>query len=318
MDEFDFINNIKKKYSLGLIGDDCAVLPKDGENDLLVTADMLVEGIDFRLDWTSPRMLGQKALAVSLSDIAAMGGVPAWGLLSIGVPESLWESAFLDEFYEGWNELAESFEVELAGGDVSRVPDRFVIDSVVGGAAPKGRAILRSGASPGEAIYVSGPLGSSAAGLRLLQNGERYSPQNQNSHSGSLLKHLRPLPRIRLGIQLQENALATSMIDLSDGLSSDLAHICRSSQVGARVFAEDMPFDAETLEAMGSIEAMLELALHGGEDFELLFTAKEEKILDAELGNVFKIGEITGKAGIIELVRNGTAEILPARGYRHF
>src|SRR5688572_5961364 len=137
MDEFDFINNIKKKYSLGLIGDDCAVLPKDGENDLLVTSDMLVEGIDFRLDWTNARMLGHKALAVSLSDIAAMGARAAWALLSIGVPADLWSGPFLDEFYAGWHELAQIHSVEMAGGDVSKSPRGLVIDSTVGGVVAK-------------------------------------------------------------------------------------------------------------------------------------------------------------------------------------
>ena len=318
MDEFDFINNIKETHSLRLIGDDCAVLPKDTETDLLVTADMLVEEIDFRLDWTKPRLLGHKALAVSLSDIAAMGGAPSWALLSIGVPDELWDSSFLDEFYEGWHELAATCDVELAGGDVSRTPSKLVVDSVVGGTVPKGNAVTRSGASPGDAIYVSGALGGAAAGLKLLQSGVRYSPGSTDSRSSMLLKQLRPLPHLMLGKQLQENGLATAMIDLSDGISSDLAHLCRSSKTGARIFAEDMPFDADLLEFAGSVDAMLELALHGGEDFELLFTVGPEKIIGAEIGGVFKIGEITENVGIIELVRNGSTEILPARGYRHF
>ena len=318
MDEFDFINNIKKTHALDLIGDDCAVLPKDAESDLLVTADMLVEEIDFRLDWTTPRLLGHKALAVSLSDIAAMGGAPGWSLLSIGVPEYLWNSKFLDEFYEGWHELARLFEVRLAGGDVSRTHSKLVIDSVVGGTVPKGKAVLRSGALPGDAIYVSGPLGGAAAGLKLLQNGERYLPIRTNPRSGVLLKQLRPLPRLGLGIQLRESNLATSMIDLSDGLSSDLAHLCRASGTGARVFAEEMPFDADVFEVAGSVDAMLEFALNGGEDFELLFTADPEKISAAGIGDIFKIGKITENSGIIELVRGGTAEVLPPQGYRHF
>ena len=318
MDEFDFINNIKKKHSLKLIGDDCAILPKDAEADLLVTADMLVEEIDFRLDWTTPSLLGHKALAVSLSDIAAMGGAPSWALLSIGVPDELWDSSFLDEFYEGWHELAATFGVELAGGDVSRTPSKLVVDSVVGGTVSKGKAVTRSGASPGDAIYVSGPLGGAAAGLKLLQSGIRYSPEVPNAISGMLLKQLRPLPQIILGKQLQKIGLATAMIDLSDGLSSDLEHLCRASKTGARIFAEEMPFDAELLEFAGSVDSMLELALHGGEDFELLFTAHPEEIFDAEIGDVFKIGEITENIGIIELIRSGETETLPARGYRHF
>jgi thiamine-monophosphate kinase len=318
MDEFDFIRNIKKKYSLGLVGDDCAVLPKDAETDQLVTADMLVEEIDFQLDWTTPRLLGHKALAVSLSDIAAMGGTPSWALLSIGVPERLWNANFLDEFYEGWHELAALYDVELAGGDVSRSPKGLVIDSVVSGVVAKGQAVLRSGASPGESIYVSGPLGGAAAGLQLLEEGRRYSSENSDAKSGMMLKQLRPVPQLRLGNQLQANMLATSMIDLSDGLSSDLTHLCRASGTGARIFADEMPFDAALLEIAGSIERMLEFTLHGGEDFELLFTADQEKISAAGLNEVFRIGEMTGNPGVIEVIRGGNIEPLPARGYRHF
>ncbi len=136
--EFDFIQNIKNKYGLGKIGDDCAVLPKDDKTDMVVTADMLVEEIDFRLDWTTPEFLGHKALAVSLSDIAAMGAAPDWAMLSIGVPPELWENDFLDRFYAGWHKLAAEHSVELVGGDISRVPDKFVIDSVVGGSSAEG------------------------------------------------------------------------------------------------------------------------------------------------------------------------------------
>src|SRR5688572_3232628 len=228
MDEFDFINNIKKRYSLGLVGDDCAVLPWDAENDFLVTTDMLVEEIDFRLEWTTPRMLGHKALAVSLSDIAAMGGRPTWALLSIGVPEGLWNTKFLDEFYEGWHELARTHDVELAGGDVSRTPSSLVIDSTVGGIVEKGNAIRRSGASVGDAIYVSGPLGGAVAGLRLLQTNFRYAPDDLDNRSSMLHRQLLPNPRLDLGNRLQATGLATAMIDISDGLSSDLAHLCEA------------------------------------------------------------------------------------------
>ena len=314
MDEFDFINNIKKKYSLGLVGDDCAVLLRDERTDLLVTSDMLIEGIDFRLDWTTPRMLGHKALAVSLSDIAAMGGTPSWALLSIGVPEALWNSGFLDEFYEGWHELARLHDVELAGGDVSRVSSVFVIDSTVGGFVVKGKAIKRSGASPGEAIYVSGTLGGAAAGLKQLNEGLRGSPDDLPS---MMLRQLRPFPQMQLAKRLTDG-LATAMIDISDGLSSDLAHICQASNTGARVYADKIPFDADLLEWAGSFEGALEHAMHGGEDFELLFTADPKKIFAAGLEGVTRIGEMTGNPGNIELIRNGEVRPLPLLGYRHF
>src|SRR5205085_65830 len=136
--EFEFIDRMKSKYGLTRIGDDCAVLPKDDLTDTVITADMLVEDIDFRLDWATPGQIGLKALAVSLSDIAAMGGDPKWAMLSVGVSEKLWKTDFLDLFYSGWHALAAQFGVELIGGDVSRTPEHIVIDSIVGGEVPNG------------------------------------------------------------------------------------------------------------------------------------------------------------------------------------
>src|SRR5215204_747686 len=173
--EFEFIRNIKEKYGLRHIGDDCAVLPKDSKTDLIITADMLVEDIDFRIQWTTAEMVGHKALAVSLSDIAAMGGTPKWAMLSIGIPEPLWKGTFVDKFYQGWFGLAKPYHVELVGGDVSRTPDKVVIDSIVGGEVSRGNAIARSGARPGNSIFVTGSLGGAAAGLKLLESGTRYS-----------------------------------------------------------------------------------------------------------------------------------------------
>src|SRR5690606_17411987 len=163
----------------------CAVLPFDGENDLLITSDLLAEDIDFRLDWTTPELLGHKALAVSLSDIAAMGGEPSWALLSIGVPENLWDGDFLDRFYEGWHFLAHQHGVELIGGDVSRVGDKLVIDSTVLGKVARGKAIPRSGAKVGDAIYVTGSLGGAAAGLRLLESGTRRTGDDRSEEHTS-------------------------------------------------------------------------------------------------------------------------------------
>ena len=187
--EFDFIQNIKNKFLLGRVGDDCAVLPKNDKTDLLVTADMLVEEIDFRLAWTTPGLLGHKALAVSLSDIAAMGGQPVWAMISIGVPEKLWKTDFLDRFYDGWFALARQFNVELVGGDVSRTPDKVTIDSIVGGEVEKGRAVLRSSANPGDAIFVTGTLG----GAKRITGASRCS----NARSAITAATSAPTPRNR-------------------------------------------------------------------------------------------------------------------------
>jgi thiamine-monophosphate kinase len=315
MNEFEFIKNIKKKYSLDLVGDDCAVLPRDASTDLLISTDMLIEDIDFRLDWTTPEFLGHKALAVSLSDIAAMGGSPEWALLSIGIPEALWSAKFLDGFYEGWHELANRHGVKLVGGDISRTPNKLVIDSTVGGSVPTGKAVLRSGAKTGDSIYVTGPLGGAAAGLRLLDQGERFGsgPNDQ-----LLRKQLAPNARLELGKRLRETGSLTSMIDLSDGISSDLAHICRASNVGAVISVNDIPFEGEVMSVAGSVDAMLDFALNGGEDFELLFTAPQEKISQLNFDGIFRIGEITETPGVVELERNSKREVLPPGGYRHF
>ena len=315
MNEFEFIKNIKKKYGLDLIGDDCAVLPRDAATDLLISTDMLVEDIDFRLDWTTPEFLGHKALAVSLSDIAAMGGTPDWALLSIGIPEPLWSARFLDRFYDGWHELANRYGVKLAGGDISRTPNKLVIDSTVGGSVPTGTALLRSGARYGDSIYVTGPLGGAAAGLRLLNEGVRLGA---GSNDPLLKKQLAPSARVELGQRLRESGAVTSMIDLSDGVSSDLAHICRASSVGAVISVNDIPFEGDVMAIAGSVDAMLDFALNGGEDFELLFTAPQEKISPLNFDDIFRIGEITETVGVVELERNGKREILPPGGYRHF
>lgn len=312
--EFDFIQNIKSKYSLRKVGDDCAVLPKDGETDLLVTADMLVEDIDFRLEWTTPEFLGHKALAVSLSDIAAMGGQPVWSILSIGIPEALWKRDFVDRFYEGWFRLARYFNVELVGGDVSRTPDKVVIDSIVGGEVGKGRAILRSTAEPGDSIFVTGSVGGAAGGLRLLESGVRIGTGNADNVT---LKQLQPQPQLIAANLLQTLGIATSMIDLSDGLSSDLNHVCDASGVGAGLRAESLPVNAD-LPAHFPADECLDMALNGGEDLELLFTVSKKNISQLNLPQFTCIGEITANVGIIELSIDGKTQILQPKGYQHF
>ncbi len=317
VNEFQFLDNLKSKYSLDKIGDDCALLPKDAETDLLLTADMLVEDIDFRLEWTTPEFLGHKALAVSLSDIAAMGGNAKWAMLSLGVPESLWNTDFIDRFYSGWFALANEFSVELVGGDISRVPDKLVIDSIAGGEVAKGKAILRSGAKLGDAIYVTGSLGGAAGGLKLLEQEDKNQLNNEISTADLPLRQLKPTPQLYIANILQSLEIASSMIDISDGLSSDLFHICQQSGVGARINAEQLPFNTRLRDYFDSDES-LEMALCGGEDFELLFTVDSKNMSVLESVNATCIGEITSNIKVIELVREGITDILPPKGYRHF
>lgn len=313
--EFEFIETIKKKYSLSKIGDDCAVLPKDSKTDLVITTDLLVEDIDFRLSWTKPEFLGHKSLAVSLSDIAAMGGKPVWSMVSIGVPENIWKTDFVEKFYDGYMKLAQKFDIELIGGDVSKTPDKIVIDSIAAGEVKKGKAILRSGAQVNDLIYVTGILGGAAIGLNLLENGEKIK------HKNLRLRQLAPNPQIEIAQIISANNLATAMIDLSDGLSSDLMHLCKASKTGAKIFADEIPLESKISDFKIKVSA-LELALSGGEDFELLFTVNPKKKIRLEktLENhqISCIGKITANAEIIELIQNKKSTFLDAKGFRHF
>lgn len=315
LSEFDFIHYIKERYGLRAVGDDSAVLPKDDKADLVVTADLLIEDIDFRLEWTTPELLGHKALAVSLSDIAAMGGDPKWAMLSIGVPEKIWNSGFVQKFYEGWFGLAKEFGVELVGGDVSRSPERLVVDSIIGGEVKKGGAILRSTVNVGDAIFVSGALGGAGGGLKLLEAGVRYSAASAPEQD-LIERQLKPNPRVELAATLRE--VASAMIDISDGLSTDLAHICESSGVGALIEASKIPCD-RNLSAIGlSKDRALDLALNGGEDFELLFTCDQSVASSLNGKEITIIGEITSRVGDIRIVRNGRPDVLEQKGFQHF
>ena len=262
------------------IGDDAAVFRSTAGKEMVITADLLVEDIDFRRTTTPPYLLGHKSLAVSLSDIAAMGARPLWSMMSIGVPEDVWQTDFVERLYDGVLDLANRYGVQLIGGDTSRTTENIVIDSIVAGEATAGMSVLRSGASVGDQIFVTSSLGAAAAGLRLIERGAHLAEQNLGDEDSQkldhiLLRQLRPEPRVGWGIVLGEERLATSMIDLSDGLSSDLNRVCTASGVGALIDSSVLPIDERVIELCGR-RALdpLQLALHGGEDFELLFTVK--------------------------------------------
>ena len=336
--EFDFSDQLRKQAidyrssggtSLQLgIGDDAAVFEQHNGRDTVITTDLLVEEIDFRLNTTTPGLLGHKALAVSLSDIAAMGALPRYSLLSIGVPEEVWKSGFIDEFYQGYLSLARSQRVELIGGDVSRTPERVVIDSIVVGDLGRGTAVRRSGAQPGDHIFVTGSLGGAAAGLQLLGHGARLSTSAQRTKAvraadSLLLRQLCPQPRVEWGLALNKARLAKAMIDISDGLSSDLSHLCRESNVGARLDSRRIPIDPSVIDAPQRIALdPVELALNGGEDFELLFTIhpRDLKRLPSHMGDVpvTYIGDITDDAGRIALTDGLTVRDLEPKGFSHF
>lgn len=332
--EFDFIDALRQRARasgqslVAGIGDDAAVLRSTPGKETVITADLLVEDIDFRRTTTPPYLLGHKALAVSLSDIAAMGARPLWSMISIGVPEDVWQTDFVERLYDGLLDLANRYGVQLIGGDTSRTNERIVIDSIVSGECTAKMAVMRSGARPGDQIFVTGSLGAAAAGLRLIERGAHLAEQNLADDDSQkldhvLLRQLRPEPRVGWGIVLGEERLATSMIDLSDGLSSDLNHLCTASNVGALIDSALLPVDDRVTELCGR-RALdpLQLALHGGEDFELLFTVKPEAVarLPKRVDGVEikRIGEITESARGVRVSEGPRVWELKPGGWVHF
>ena len=288
------------------IGDDCAVLRLKPGFELLVTTDLCVENVHFRRAWHPAAAVGHRCLARGLSDIAAMGGEPLACFLSLGVPEDL-PQAWVNGFLRGLLALARQYKVQLAGGDVSSAP-QITADIVVTGQIPAGTAILRSGANPGDRIYVTGALGSAATTLKQLLSGKAIKPTKSSPH-------FYPTPRLQVGNWLRKRRIATAMIDISDGLSVDLTHICDESGVAAILMSNKVPV---------AISANLELALHGGEDYELLFTAPKSAKVPSRIAGVTitQIGEIRNRqdysSAIHILEDNGKVRPLPQRGWEHF
>jgi len=327
--EFDFINSLRQRVAASSqsivtgIGDDAAVFRNGSGKETVISTDLLVEDIDFRRTTTPPYLLGHKALAVSLSDLAAMGSRPLLSLISIGVPEDVWESDFIDRFYDGWLELANRYGVQLIGGDTSRTNERLVIDSIAIGECSAGMAVKRSGASPGDHIFVTGSLGAAAAGLRLIERGANLGDEDLQKLDHVLLRQLRPEPRVGWGIVLGEERIASAMIDLSDGLSSDLNHLCAASNVGALIDASLLPIDERVVELCGR-RALdpLQLALHGGEDFELLFTVKPENVarLPRRVDGVEikRIGEVMSANYGVKISEGSRIWDLRPGGWKHF
>ena len=395
MNEFDFIRRLReqtrsRKHSTRVvtgIGDDASLIAETPDRNLVVTTDLLVEDVDFHRDAAPPRLLGHKALAVSLSDIAAMGARPFWSFVSIGLTAEVWKSDFKDKFFTGYLALADQYGVTLAGGDVSETKAGIVVDSIVLGEVANETAVLRSGARAGDRIYVTGTLGGAAGGLRLIEMGARLgegglaslpraggragsstasnsihtrartstvidgaemdervtgptvsdgsgtepgavatgSPESSeiNAIEALLLRQLRPSPRVGWGIVLGEERLATAMIDISDGLSSDISHLCKESNVGALIQSAQIPIDKEVIRLCGR-RALdpLALALHGGEDFELLFTVSPNDVarLPRRVDGVeiSHIGEVTDESDTIRIAEGNRVWHLQPHGFQHF
>jgi len=327
--ESEIISKIKQRARLTDqvlrgIGDDAAVIQCSPGKDLLACCDLMVEGVHFQLDWTPARLLGRKALAINLSDIAAMGGVPRFAMVSIALTGRC-SSEFTDEMFAGLFEIAEAHGVSLIGGDTSSSRDSLFIDVSVIGECAAGKAVTRDGAKPGDVIYVSGSLGASAMGLRLLQDGVRLDRVAKDDiRHQLLLKHLATEPRTQLGRMIGETGIATAMIDISDGLSTDLSHLLDESGYGAIIRADAIPI-AECVRGFsaGSLDVdPVNLALKSGEEYELLFAAKPDRTkeiedLSRELDiAVAAIGEIVEARGL-ELEREGVSELIVPSGYEH-
>ncbi|HZI61479.1 MAG TPA: thiamine-phosphate kinase [Pyrinomonadaceae bacterium] len=331
-DEFEFIETLRERASASSsvvgIGDDAAVFQTTAGKETVVTTDLLIEDIDFRRTTIPPYLLGHKALAVSFSDIAAMGARPRWLLTSIGVPSDVWQTDFGDRLYSGLFELANRYDVQLIGGDTSRTEEKIVIDSIVIGECFAGQAVKRSGAKVGDQIFVTGSLGGAAAGLRLVERGAHLAEQNLDDEDSKkldhvLLRQLRPEPRVGWGIVLGDEKFATSMIDISDGLSSDLNHLCSASDVGALIESSFLPIDHQVVELCGR-RALdpLQLALHGGEDFELLFTVRPSDVprlpRRVDGTQITRIGEITNRNEGVQIREGARVWDLNPGGWKHF
>jgi thiamine-monophosphate kinase len=307
--------------SLG-IGDDCALLRLAPDEELAVTTDLSIAGRHFKLDWHPPESIGHRALARGLSDLAAMGARPVAAFLSLGLPRELTlprgrAASWLTRFLNGLMALAAAHKTPLAGGDLAESP-LALADIVLTGAVPRGKALLRSGAHPGDLLYVTGSLGGSAAGLAQLANlaaSSTAGPLKVPSKLAPLLApHLYPQPRIAQGLWLRKRSLASTAIDLSDGLSTDLLHLCEESGVCAELDAALLPLHPAATEAQ---------ALHGGEDYELLFTAQASARIPRAIAGVpvTRIGRIfkprKNRPPIILRSSQGNYPLEPS-GWEHF
>lgn len=293
------------------IGDDACLIEPSAGAELILTADMSIEGIHFRRDWHPPESVGHRALARSLSDVAAMGGRPRFALVSLALSRRI-DRPWIEKFYRGLQNLAHHFGVVLIGGDTSLSAKAVMADVTVVGEVARGRALRRGGARPGDLIYVAGELGFAAAGLQMLRSGAKPRA------SAALRAHLYPEPQCRLGEFLSRERMASAAIDISDGFALDLSRLLGASGVGGLIYEAHLPLPPRA----GRGKRALTLALHGGEDYRLLFTAPPSKAAllpeRFEGSRLYQVGKVCGKrVGIVIEGRAGARPLLPD-GYDHF
>ena len=319
MKEFDLIGRYfsnsghKRKDVVIGIGDDCAVTTVPENQQLAVTTDTLVSGVHFLSD-APAKSVAYKTVAVNLSDLAAMGAEPAWISLSLSLPEV--DESWLDEFAAGLYELTQYYSVQLIGGDTVKGPMALTITAQ--GFIPPGSELTRSNAKPGDWVYVTGTLGDAGAGLDILKNALNVSGEAKDV---LINRHYFPTPRVAVGTAIRR--IATSCIDISDGLLSDLKHILKASECGANIHVERLPLSRALTSAV-TPEQAIEYALSAGDDYELIFTVGEEQrgSLETSLASTNVkatcIGQLTGQAGVLSLMHNNE-KFTPKNpsGYEH-
>ncbi|MBI2658555.1 thiamine-phosphate kinase [Candidatus Woesearchaeota archaeon] len=310
--EFGLIGRIKSKINLysndvvAGIGDDAAVLRYDNKNYLLFTTDMLVENVHFSLKYYSPQQIGMKAIEQNSSDIAAMGGIPKFAIVSLALPNDI-DVEFVDKLYNGINKKSKKYKISIVGGNITRSKEIAVSIAMLGFVEKKYLA-LRSGAKINDLVFCSGDVGKSAVGLELLKN-------SKNGHS--IKNHLEPECRLDLAGKLVKAGI-NSMIDVSDGVASEVRHICEESGVGAVIYADKIPMSKNTIiDAKKLHKNPLDFALYGGEDFELIFTANKNRLNKLKKHKVTVIGRIVGKKYGIKLIKNNKKYNLKI-GFDHF
>ncbi|UGS41727.1 thiamine-phosphate kinase [Pseudocitrobacter corydidari] len=310
---FDRVKSARFDVETG-IGDDCALLNIPEKQTLAISTDTLVSGIHFLPD-IDPADLAYKALAVNVSDLAAMGADPAW--LTLALTLSSVDESWLKTFSDSLFEQLDYYDMQLIGGDTTKGPLSMTLG--IHGYVPVGRALKRSGAKPGDWIYVTGTPGDSAAGLAILQNRLTVSDESDNAYL--VKRHLRPTPRILQGQALRD--LASSAIDLSDGLVSDLGHILKASECGARIDLDALPY-SEAMQRHVDGEQAMRWALSGGEDYELCFTVPElnRGALDVALGHLGVpftcIGQMSADVDGMHFQRGGDVVTFDYKGFDHF
>ncbi len=340
--ELRLIQEIKKHYSgferrinnIG-IGDDCAVIRTQAKREILVTTDSQMEEIHFASNQMIPEHIGERSVAITLSDIAAMGGRPEYIFLNLGIPEKINAQVAL-RIMSGIHEACNKYKVSLLGGDTVKSKRGLIICLTAIGSVTKAKAVLRCGAKITDGIFLTGTVGGSALGLEMLKKGHKlggYGAKRNNIlekdrfHTREVIRrHVRPIPHLEEGAFFSKEQIATAMIDVSDGLSADLYNLCQASKVGAKIYESLIPFDPALLHIVNNRRKVLRMALSGGEDYCLLLTISKKNIKQAmkKFQNrfsrpLYRIGEIISENLGFRLVsKNGTVKALPRMGYEHF